>query len=65
MENIGMKREGNKLIITIDLEDTVGETKGGKGEVIAQSHGYVPIRSATLAFTCGVPSRKLRSPTVA
>ena len=40
MRNIVTKVEGDILHIAIDLKQTQGRTKGGKGDVIAATGGF-------------------------
>lgn len=41
MTNIDIKIDGNKLNITVDLDEAHGKSKTGKTEVIATTHGFV------------------------
>lgn len=43
MRNVGMKVEGKKLIITVDLSKEHGESKSGKSVVIASTDGNVDV----------------------
>ena len=41
MKNIVMKRDGNKLVLTIDLTKDCGPSKSGKTMVVASTYGNV------------------------
>ncbi len=42
-QNVEMKTEGNKLIITVDLSKTFGPSSSGKSEMIASTGGNISI----------------------
>jgi len=44
MENVELKRDGNKLIIEIDLNAKGRPSRSGRGHVIASSVGNQPIQ---------------------
>jgi hypothetical protein len=41
MKNVEMKREGDKLVITIDMSKTFGRSASGKTTIIATTEGNV------------------------
>ncbi len=41
MKNVNMVREGDKLVITIDLSQTFGRSASGKTTIIASTEGNV------------------------
>ena len=43
MQNVQMKVDGNKLVVTVDLSKSFGPSKSGKTEMVASSHGNVAI----------------------
>jgi hypothetical protein len=43
MQNVTMKREGNRLTIEIDLSQDYGPSRTGKTHLVASSHGNRPI----------------------
>jgi hypothetical protein len=43
MENIEMKVEGDRLIITVDLSVDLGPSKSGKTRVIASTRGNAKV----------------------
>jgi hypothetical protein len=50
MQNIVMKREGNKLIIEIDLSQDLGPSGSGKTNIIASTRGNAPVPEMPEAF---------------
>ena len=45
-KNIEMKRDGDKLIITVDLSKDFGESKSGKSKIIASTEGNIKIEGS-------------------
>jgi hypothetical protein len=43
MQNIAMRRDGNRLLIEIDLTQTGHPSKSGKTSIIATSSGNQPV----------------------
>jgi hypothetical protein len=43
MQNVNMKVEGTKLVITVDLAYKGGTSKSGKSEIIATTGGNVTV----------------------
>jgi hypothetical protein len=43
MENVVMKREGNKLIIEVDMSVDLGPSSSGKTRVIASTRGNAKV----------------------
>lgn len=43
MQNIAMKRDGNRLIIEIDLTQDLGPSGSGKTHIVASSRGNAPV----------------------
>ncbi|MHC1590506.1 MAG: hypothetical protein ACXQS8_00300 [Candidatus Helarchaeales archaeon] len=61
MKNVEYKVEGDKLIITIDLTKTFGESKSGKSIIIATTSGNVPIEGTEgvkLGLNCYKPKEQ-------
>ncbi len=50
MDNLSMKREGNRLVIEVDLSREVGPSSTGKTQIIATSHGNTPVPGAADTF---------------
>lgn len=44
MKNIEIKMEGNKAIITVDMDKSFGESKSGKSIIIASTEGNKQIK---------------------
>jgi hypothetical protein len=43
MQNMTMKQEGTKLIITVDLAKNAGASKTGKSIIVATSSGNIDV----------------------
>lgn len=43
MENVAMKRDGDRLVITVDLAKEFGESTSGKSITIASTEGNVSV----------------------
>jgi len=43
MQNVTMRREGNKLVIEIDLSQDAGPSASGKTRIIASTRGNAPV----------------------
>ena len=43
MQNVDIKVDGNKLILTVDLTKTFGPSKSGKTTIIATTSGPVSV----------------------
>ncbi|WP_342676897.1 hypothetical protein [Methanofollis sp. UBA420] len=43
MKNVDMKRDGDRLVITVDLSKDFGESKSGKSITIASTEGNVSV----------------------
>lgn len=54
MENIKMKRDGDKLILEIDLSVELGPSRSGKTILIASTKGNKPVpdSEATIGVNC-------------
>jgi hypothetical protein len=50
MQNIQMKREGNKLVIEIDLTQDLGPSGSGKTNIVASTRGNAPVPDTTDTF---------------
>lgn len=50
MENLSMKRDGNKLTIEIDLGKDAGPSASGKTTIIASTRGNAPVPGADDTF---------------
>lgn len=60
MKNIEYKVENEKLIITIDLTKTFGESKSGKSIIVATTSGNVPVEGTDdikLGLNCYKPNK--------
>lgn len=60
MENIVAKIQGNKLLLEIDLEQTLGNSKSGKSIVIATTGGNVSVpgrQDVKIGINCYKPVR--------
>lgn len=61
MENVTMKRDGNKLVIEIDLSKDCGPSASGKTTVVATSRGNQPVPGSADTFL-GINVFKYTSP---
>lgn len=43
MQNVAMKRDGNKLVIEIDLGQDLGPSASGKTHIVASTRGNAPV----------------------
>lgn len=44
LRNVAMKREGNKLTLTVELDKNYGKSKGKAGsDIVASSGGFVTV----------------------
>jgi len=60
MQNVQMKTEGKKLIITVDLGVELGPSKSGKTTVIATTSGNQPLPGEKQATFIGLNIYKRR-----
>lgn len=49
MKNIKVERNGNLLVLTIDMSQTFGPSSSGKTTIIASSEGNAPIPGEKVA----------------
>ena len=50
MQNIEVKTEGTKLVLTIDTAKTFGPSKSGKTTIVASTHGNVTLAGVTVGL---------------
>ncbi len=50
MQNVNMKREGNKLIVEIDLTQDLGPSGSGKTNIVASTRGNAPVPGSDDTF---------------
>lgn len=50
MQNLVMRRDGNRLVIEIDLGQTLGPSSTGKTLIVATSRGNKPVPGAEDTF---------------
>ena len=48
MKNVIMEREGDLLIVKINLKERHGRSKSGKTEIVASTGGNVAIKGTTI-----------------
>ena len=60
MQNMTMKTEGSKLIITVDLAQDLGPSKSGKTTLIATTGGNKSVPGAKTATFVGLNVYKAR-----
>ena len=48
MKNVIMEREGDLLIVKINLKERHGRSKSGKTEIVASTEGNVTIKGTTI-----------------
>ena len=51
MKNISMRLEGQYLVMKVDLSKTFGESRTGKTEVVATTHGNIDVPGQS---ECGI-----------
>ena len=56
MENVKKEIKGNKLILTIDLDENLGRSKSGKTLKVASTNGFVweTVNNKTIGFSLNV-----------
>lgn len=65
MENVKQTIKGSKLILEIDLDETLHESGSGKSDIIASTYGNQPVtaynkRNVVLSVNCYEPKKKSR-----
>ena len=50
MKNVEIKKEGNKLIIIVDLSKTFGPSKSGKTTIVASTEGNQMVEGVTIGL---------------
>lgn len=50
MQNVVMRREGDKLIVEIDLKQDLGPSTSGKTHIIASTRGNAPVPGTTDSY---------------
>lgn len=50
-ENVLLKQDGNKLIITVDMSKDYGKSKSGKSNIIASTLGVLQVGDARINLT--------------
>ena len=58
MENVEMRREGDKLIIEVDLTVDLGDSSSGKTRVIASTRGNAKVPNSDAMIGLNVYRRK-------
>lgn len=58
MENVEMKRDGDKLIITVDLTRDLGPSSSGKTTVIASTRGNAKVPDSDAMIGLNVYRRR-------
>ena len=60
MTNVEQEIKGNKLVLTINLDEDHGASKSGKTNTVATTHGFqnIEYNGSTIGFSLNVSKRK-------
>jgi hypothetical protein len=50
MQNVDVKRKGNKVSLTFDLDEDIGESASGKNRLIASTRGPRSVEDTEVRF---------------